>query len=78
MPNENREGEALFTTTKSKEHKIVRKDRGILYFEGGWWCHESDWWKAERNKTPRNGYHTVLRANKETKQIELDGFILPT
>lgn len=51
--------------------KYLHTDRGIAYFEGGWWMHEADRMRDAR-KYPN------VKANKETKQIEIDNTLYPT
>lgn len=83
--------EELFEITHEEHFKVVKEKDGIIYFEGGWWCLQDDWHEAARHRhlmelpmtdgkyyAGRNGYTISLRPNKETKQIELDRFILPT
>lgn len=63
----------LFTQGISKEIKYLHTERGIAYFEEGWWMHEQD--RLEMN------HHFMLprpmRGNEETKQISPDDIIYP-
>ena len=56
-------------------YKYVKTQEDIAYFEGGWWMKESDRWK---NEIRRNNFQIpAVKANHETKQIELDYTIYP-
>jgi hypothetical protein len=64
-----------FNTTKDTKFKLLHVDRGIAYFEGGWWMHDQDRWILERI---RNSFGIPrIKVNKETKQIEIDKTIYP-
>lgn len=58
--------------------------KDIYYYEGGWWMSgevhrelERDRFNKEYNPQNNNGVIRSPRPNKETKEIELDTFILP-
>ena len=57
--------------TNSKTTKYLRTERGIPYFEDGWWMHDTD--RHEANKR----INCPLKRNDKTKQITIDYTIYP-
>ena len=53
----------------SKDIKYLRTERGIAYFEEGWWMHDVDRLQGYPGRP--------MRRNEETKQIEPDYTIYP-
>lgn len=52
---------------------LLRVERGIAYFEGGYWMHDSD-----RHELNNNKRKVRPKVNKETKQVEIDYTIVPS
>lgn len=55
----------LYAEGPAQVFKYLYSERGIAYFEGGWWMHDSD-------RLSFNGVPRPLRRNEETKQIMID------
>jgi hypothetical protein len=66
----------LFTQGTTTDFKYLHTERGIAYFEGGWWMLEED--RLENNRKLNNFHYPVaLKRNDETKQITIDKTIYP-
>lgn len=73
--------------THSESVKITHEKDGITYFEKGWWAKTEDWKKAWQHQQTLNSKNVfkyskqdvvmTFRPNKETKELELDEFLLP-
>lgn len=55
--------------TQTKTIKLLRVERGIAYFEDGWWMHDTDRHDMKMGKRVKPDY--------ETKQIVIDKTIYP-
>lgn len=56
-------------------HTLERVERGIAYFQGGWWMRQADW--HESNRRLEETRRVVLKRNDKTKQVEIDDTIYP-
>jgi hypothetical protein len=72
---ESEAGEYEIDFTKSEDKKLVKVERGIAYFEDGWWMHDADRWELERRR--RNFQFAYVKRNDKTKQIEIDYTVYP-
>lgn len=63
----------MFST--DTDYKYLHTNRGIAYFEGGWWMLEDD--RLEANRKINNFFSVPMRRNDETKQITIDDTIYP-
>jgi hypothetical protein len=66
---------SLYQNMRSEDKKLIKVERGIAYFEDGWWMHDTDRWELETRR--KNFEFTYVKANKETKQIEIDYTVYP-
>ena len=65
----------LIQNISTETKHLVKVERGIAYFEDGWWMHDSDRWELERKR--QNFQIPHVKRNEETKQIEIDYTIYP-
>lgn len=67
--------ESLTSHGIDTHHKLLKIERGIAYFEGGWWMHEADMYESRRRL--EEFLRVALKRNDETKQIEIDYTVYP-